>query len=219
MSQTFSYVHSKTRARSLDISSGTTLELTLPPTANPAVAESFRDGIEKVVMLLWSMADDIERSVVEDADRVITVLRGQIQPNVALLEERAARMHAVQNMLETGEWLTAEQINKLQLTPPKNPAHPASDWKRRGRIFSLAYGGKEYFARYQFDEVYQPLPIIKEILVALGTVADTWKIAAWFHFPNGWIAHGQQAVSPKDALDRRIEVLNAARKRSHGYVA
>jgi hypothetical protein len=209
----------KSRSPTRDISAGTTLELTLPPTANPAVAESFRDGVERVVELLWSVGEDIERSVVEDADRVVTALRSQIHPNVALLEERAARMDTLKILLETGEWLTAEQINKLQLTPPKNMAHPASDWKRRGRIFSVVYGGKEYFARYQFDEVYQPLPVIKEIIAGLGTMADTWKIAAWFHFPNGWIAEGEHPIAPKDALDRRDDVVNAARKRSHEYVA
>lgn len=209
----------KSRLPMADISAGTTLELTLPPTANPAVSESFRSGMERVVQLLWSVSEDIERSVVEDADKVVTVLRGQIHPNVALIEERVARMDTLKNLLETGEWLTAEHINRLQLTPPKNVAHPASDWKRRGRIFSVVYGGKEYFARYQFDEAYQPLPIIKEIFAGLGTMADTWKIAAWFHFPNGWIVDGERCLAPKDALDRRNDVLNAARKRSHGYVA
>jgi hypothetical protein len=208
-----------TRAKRPDAPAGTTLELTLPRPVSPAVAESVRDGIERAFTLLLSVNHGIERTVIEDADRIAAVLRGQIHPNVALLEERMARMRTIKTILETGDWLTAEQINRLQLTPPKNPAHPASDWKRRGRIFSLVHGGKEYFARYQFDEVYQPLPIMKEILGLLGTVADTWKIAAWFHFPNGWIADGQKALAPKDALDRRKDVLNAARKRLDGYVA
>ena len=69
----------------------------------------------------------------------------------------------------------------------------------------------------------QPLAIIKEILAAFGEVADPWLLAAWFHFPNGWIvrrdATGTVAVAPRDALDRRDAVLAAAARRPSSYVA
>jgi hypothetical protein len=116
-----------------------------------------------------------------------------------------------------------EQLNALQTEPPANKSHPASDWKRRGRIISVNYGGKEYFGRYQFDALYQPLPIIRDVIKAFGEVADAWVLPAWLHFPNGWIARpgsaGTQAVAPKDALDLRDSVLNAAAQRQASYVA
>ncbi|KAJ3472478.1 hypothetical protein NLI96_g13338 [Meripilus lineatus] len=100
---------------------------------------------------------------------------------------------------------------------------PASDWKRRGDIFSVFFGGEEYFAGYQFDASGQPLPVIKEILNALGPVDDPWRISAWFHFENGWIsdtgAREGEPVSPMDALDRRDALLNAARHMHGTYVA
>ena len=132
-------------------------------------------------------------------------------------------MRTIQQVFAEGEWLTAEQLNALQATPPANKAHPASDWKRRGRVFSVNYRGKEYFTRFQFDALYQPLPIIKEVLAAFGEVADSWTLAAWFHFPSGWLVtrdkRGAANVAPKDALDRGAAVVQAAAKRLSSYVA
>jgi hypothetical protein len=59
---------------------------------------------------------------------------------------------------------------------------------------------------------------IRSLLEAFGTVADTWKIAAWFHYPNGRIVEsgpqGIEAVAPKYTLDRHQDVLNAVEKRT-----
>ncbi|MFP3567461.1 hypothetical protein [Paraburkholderia sp. SIMBA_030] len=100
----------------------------------------------------------------------------------------------------------AEQINALQAVSPGDEAHPASDWKRRSRIFGVTFGGKEYFAGYQFDAMCQPLPVVRDILAALGPLDDSWKIAAWFHFPNGWIAsrsdHQGEPVAPNVSVQR-----------------
>ena len=145
-------------------------------------------------------------------------------PNDALLEDRFRRAQTVIQALNAGKWLTAEQLNALQASPPKNKSLPASDWKRRGRVFSVSYGGEERYAEYQFDALHQPMPIIKAILKSLGNVADPWVLAAWFHFPNGWIVKeasdgGMQPVAPKDALDMREAVLHAAAQRQSSYVA
>jgi hypothetical protein len=70
--------------------------------------------------------------------------------------------------------------------------------------------------------MYQPLPIIQDILKVTGEVADTWKIAAWFQYPNGWITDlvdGAKAIAPKDALDRRDDVQAAARRKRESYEA
>jgi hypothetical protein len=148
---------------------------------------------------------------------------GLIEPDLELLNERVERMRTVRDIFAQGDWLTAEQLNALQVNPPGNKALPASDWKRRGRIFSVNYSGKEYFARYQFDALYQPLPIIKAILAAFGEVADSWALAAWFHFPSQWLvrrdAKSAVSVAPKDSLDQGSAVVDAATKRRTSYVA
>ncbi len=198
---------------------GLVLDVALPEGMDPAVASALKPQMERALELVLLSE---QPRLLEEADRLASLLSGKPEPNLGLVKERIARLKTIRKMLEADEWLTADQLNALQPNPPAQKSHPASDWKRRGRIFGVSYGGQEYFARYQFDEAYQPLPIIKEILKAFGEIADTWKLAAWFHFPNGWLVRPgapTKPVAPKDALDWRDAVLSAAAKRRGSYVA
>jgi hypothetical protein len=199
---------------------GIVLDVNLPEGIDPAILPSLRQGIEQAVTLLLISG---QTRMFAQADQLAELVTGMIEPDLGLIEERMQRLKTIRQMFDEGEWLTAEMLNRLQSDPPPNKSHPASDWKRRGRIYSVSIGGKEYFARYQFDAVYQPLPIIREILSAFGPIADSWKIATWFHFPNGWIAEsgpdGPRPIAPKDALDRRDDVLSALDRRQGSYAA
>lgn len=199
---------------------GATLNVNLPEGMDPGVAESVRPKIERALRLLVLTE---QPGVIEYADRIAELLSGKIEPSTGLIETRLARLKTIRAILEEGDWLTAEQLNALQPNPPAQKSQPASDWKRRGRIFSVSYGGREYFPRYEFDEAFQPLPIIRDVLKAFGEVADSWKIAAWFNFPNGWISTpgtgGQEPMAPKAALDQREVLLRAAAARQGSYVA
>jgi len=193
--------------------------VTLPRGVAPEVIPALVEALEKAAEVLHRNEPELLRR----ADRLAELAAGVLEPTTDLIEDRMQRLRTMRRVMDEGEWLTAEQLNALQPDPPANTSHPASDWKRRKRIFSVNYGGRDYFPRYQFDAMYQPLPIIKEILAAVGEVADPWLLAAWFHFPNGWIvrrdATGTVAVAPRDALDRRDAVLAAAARRPSSYVA
>lgn len=199
---------------------GPTLGVNLPEGMDPGVAESVRPKIERALRLLVLTE---QPAAIEDADRLAELLSGKIEPSAGLVETRLARLKTIRAILEEGEWLTAEQLNALQPNPSAQKSQPASDWKRRGRIFSVSYGGREYYPRYEFDEAFQPLPVIRDVLKAFGEVADSWKIAAWFNFPSGWISKsgtgGQEPMAPKDALDQREALLRAASARLGSYVA
>lgn len=193
------------------------LSVKLPRGLAGGVSESIEEGVAKAVHILVN--SDYQR-LVESADKLAQLIVGNVHPSTTLVEDRMARMATIKRILEDGDWLTVEDINRLQPKPQKNPSQFASDWKRRGRVFCVNYGGKDYYARYLFDALYQPLPIIKELLTAYGPYSDPWALAAWFHFPNGWITGDDGApLAPKDALDRREDVLNAARHRVGSYVA
>ena len=195
------------------------LPVSIPAGADPAVLSSLTAALEKALIVLVNTG---QSAVLERADGLAELASGLLKPNVELVEDRVHRMQTMRAVFAEGDWLTAEQVNGLQPEPPANKSHPASDWKRRGRVFSVNYGGREYFARYQFDALYQPLPVLKDLLKAFGPVADPWVLAAWFHFPNGWIVQpgaGAKSLAPKDALDRRDDVLHAATQRQASYVA
>jgi hypothetical protein len=200
------------------------LNVTVPGGLDSGVPEAFEEGVARAMKIFFEV-DNLRRLNIT-ADKIAEIIVGQAQPSVIQIEDLIARKTTIKKILEEGEWLSAEDINRLQTVPPKLKSYPASDWKRRGRLFSVSHDGKELYARYQFDALYQPLPVIKDILEAYGEYADAWALAAWFHFPNSWIvkdgrpAGGQDIpLAPKDALDRRNDVVDAARKRRGTYTA
>jgi hypothetical protein len=197
------------------------LKVKVPRRLPVGFTEALEEGVLKAVQILASST--LTRDLAASADTVARLVVSQVRPGVIMLEDRIAQMATVKEVFERGDWLTADDINKLQTKPPAKPSLPASDWKRRGRIFSVFYDGKEYYSRYQFDAMYQPLPVIRNILKAYGECADTWSLATWFYFPNGWIAKevGNQTVSvaPKDALDRSSDLIKAARNQKCTYIA
>lgn len=185
------------------------------------IAESLEVGLTKAVQILTGST--VLQDLCESADTLARLVVTQIRPSAILLEERIAQMATVKKVFAEGDWLTAEDINKLQIRPPARKSFPAMDWQRRGRIFSVSYNGKDYYPRYQFNAMFQPLPVVRRILKAYGECPDTWALATWFHFPNGWIAKevGSEVVSvaPKDALHRPDDVIKAARNQKGTYVA
>lgn len=197
---------------------GTAVPVLLPAHTDPAAVSSVVKAIEKALVV---MVQARQGEVIARADQIAELATGLLEPSSELLEDRVQRMRTLRQVFAEGDWLTAEQLHALQESPPKNrSSQPASDWKRRGRVFSVTRAGREYFPRHQFDGMYEPLPVIREILEAFGEVADPWVLAAWFHVPNGWIVgRDGSPLAPKDALDRREAVLNAATKRRSSYVA
>lgn len=129
-------------------------------------------------------------------------------------------IQATQELLfRAEEWLTADDLDRrLRAT---GSSLCALESEKQGRIFGVEHKGVHYFASYQFNPSGEPIPIIQEILQRLGH-SSCWAIAAWFRFPNSWIspsAPEASPVCPKDALDRRDEVLLAAEKFGRTYVA
>lgn len=200
----------------------TVLTLRLPPGTDPAIASSLQRGMEELLAVALALPE-FRKRILQRADDIALAFTGLVAPAAPLIEERIRRQMTMREVFARGDWLTAEHVNGLQAMPPANKEQPVDDWKRQGRIFSVTFGGNEYFAGYQFDEMCQPLPVMRDILAILGPVADSWRIAAWFHFPNGWIAgHGERqgdAVAPRDALDRSRDVIDAARHANEEYVA
>lgn len=197
------------------------LNVPIPETVDPAIESSLKETAEKVLAILARSGS--QESIIATADRVAQAMIGTFQPDTYLVEERMDRLRSIRKMLREGEWLTAAEINAAQENPPAQKSLPASDWKRRGRIFSVNHDGIDYYPRYEFDAAYRPLPIISEVLKAFGAEADAWKIAAWFHFLNGYLTEdtpdGRSAIPPKDALDQRDKLLDAVRSRRGTYVA
>jgi hypothetical protein len=193
-------------------------DLVLNVPAQAALAlPSLRIAIQRAVDLALS-GFAVDQKVIFDADKMAQLVVQSANPTVELVEERAGRLQTIKKILDNTKFLTGDAINALQNVPKANKHSVASDWKRRGRIFSVTGNdGKEYYPNYQFDMNGQPLPVIKDVLTALGEMNDTWAIASWFHFPNGWIAKLDDGkavpAAPRDVLlTRKDDVIKAAKR-------
>lgn len=153
------------------------------------------------------------------SDESVTLAADNVVP---LIDEHFHVQRTKKIIMSETSWVSSELIDGHQKPPEENES--AADWKRRGRIFSVNDGEQEFFPAYQFDKAWQPLPVINQILGRLGESTDGWNIAAWFHFPNGWLSYRDKkgevvSVAPKDALDRVEDVVEAAKKNQATYIA
>jgi len=121
-----------------------------------------------------------------------------------------AETHA--DIFAEGEWLTVEQLVAMRTE--------ACDWLEQGRIFAVSYERQGHIARYQLDSDFKPWPVVAEVIRGFGPDADPWSLAAWFSYPNGWIAaEGGQPLPPSRAVDCPYAVRSALAKRGVSYVA
>jgi hypothetical protein len=183
---------------------------------------SMQEAIQRTVDVALSKFA-VDQQVINDADKMAQLLVGNATPNMVLVEERVGRLKTINKIVGGGEFFTGADINEHSASPKLNKNAVASDWKRRGRIFSITHGGVDIYPAYQFDLNFKPLPIIRDVLSELKE-NDPWAIASWFHFPNDWITERRGvtfvAIAPKDALkDRPDDVLAAARKEQGTYSA
>jgi hypothetical protein len=112
------------------------------------------------------------------------------------LDIRKARMMAdAMRLIFAGtEWLTAEQIGASLASggalgsrdPRRAGAARANRWKNENRIFAIQRDGKDWYPRYQFDESFTPLEIMKTIIREFSD-APRIEIAGWMESPNNYL--------------------------------
>lgn len=93
-----------------------------------------------------------------------------------------------EQILATGEWLTAEQITLLAGFATENPSAQPSKWKKHQRIFSVKKGATQLFPRYALDDNYRPLPIMAVLLSSFKQLKQGWGLAQWFTTSNSLLA-------------------------------
>ena len=132
----------------------------------------------------------------------------QRKDEIAMDFDEQNRRKTCERIFRSGIWLAELSID-LSCT---------RHWEAEKRIFAVVYNDVKYYAGYQFDEDGAPLAIVKEVLKHLRS-NDPWAIAAWFYFPNSWIANGAIPIPPKDALNRQHDVIWAAMRSTGTYIA
>lgn len=116
-------------------------------------------------------------------------------------------------ILADGQWLSSSELSdKAHFTNANRSAGPNA-WKRRGRTFAISVDGQDRYPDYAFDEAWQPLPAVKQVLEIFDGTRTPWSLAAWFAGSNSWLG-GRR---PKELLSSDPQaVIAAARQAKEG---
>lgn len=111
---------------------------------------------------------------------------------------------------EHGGLLTSQQVAEIAGSAATNKSQIAHRWRKDGSIFAVEHGGVTCFPALQFDALNgRPLPVIKDLIVALSRYYEGWALALWFVTAQAWL-NGKR---PLDLLVRKPEiVLEAAQQ-------
>ena len=125
----------------------------------------------------------------------------------------------IDEIVQNTVWLSESEL--VRATGEAEGCQVVERWKRERRVFGVLLNGEEKFASYQFDDLHRPLAIVQRVLATFPEYGDPWTVAAWFHFPNGWLIDVStgKPVAPKDAIQHGAQIEAAAARRTGTYVA
>lgn len=118
--------------------------------------------------------------------------------------ETAMQSRARKAILESGDWLTSDEIANLTGLS----ASQLGGWKKQGLIFAINHLGIVYFPDYALDHHagFRPVKALAKILAIFEGQKDGWGIAYWFGSSNSFLG-GQR---PQDLLTSGADRVIAA---------
>lgn len=105
---------------------------------------------------------------------------------------------------EIESWTSAE-VARESNSSATNQAAIASRWTAERRIFSISFGGKTLFPRFQFKDG-KPIPAVSKVIKAFPDHASGWDLAYFFTSPNSYIG-GRKPLELLREDPKRLESL------------
>ncbi len=188
--------------------------------ADQVLAVSFRhvgdaDEIQALAENLSSIASLMievlkERQEKRVLERLADALSPAVPASPHLLKEAAMLTKARKAVLDSGDWLTANEVAEIANLSATNPSAQPNKWKKSGRLFAIQYGGIDYFPAYGLDKDknFRPLKAIAQVIDVFKEYKDGWGMAFWFMSVNSFLG----GKRPQDLLAIDSErVIAAAR--------
>lgn len=142
-------------------------------------------------------------------------MTSQKPPRPTLLREAAMLAKGKKRIMQSGDWLTAEEVTKLAGLNPTGTHSLLDEWLRARKIFVLRHEDNDYFPTYGLDPSagYSPQSGMAEVIAILAVKKDGWGMAFWFGSSNSYLG----GRLPKDVLrDEPLRVLEAAKDEIYG---
>ncbi|CAG8865794.1 hypothetical protein PS627_01713 [Pseudomonas fluorescens] len=170
-------------------------------------ADAFLEGIE-----LMTMAFNVQlKALPQDKIPGLVNMLIPLKPaRPTLLREAKMLAKGKTRILQSGDWLTAQEVAELAQFKTVNASSQPNKWKRAGKIFALRHEGTDYFPIYGLDPStgYRARAELASVISVLAAKKDGWGMAFWFGSSNSMLG----GRLPKDVLkDDPGAVLEAAK--------
>ncbi len=127
-------------------------------------------------------------------------------------ESREARIlaDAQQKVLNSTQWITADQLSTFAASTGLNPSTSPNEWVPKGVIFSICNEETELFPMYALNPMvgYGLAKELVNIIEVFRERKDGWGMVYWFAGANGFLG-GRR---PQDLLHTDPEAVLAAAK-------
>ncbi|UYV18974.1 hypothetical protein K1Y77_16255 [Halomonas qaidamensis] len=131
-----------------------------------------------------------------------------ITPNSLRETEMEAR--ARRAVMESGDWLTVDEIFQLPGSSCSDCAQPAQ-WKQQGDIFTITDHGTEYYPAFALEKEagYRPYRVMSKIIDIFKDDKSGWGMAFWFQSANSYLGglrpHDLIATDPDLVIDAALD--------------
>lgn len=171
------------------------------------LTDAFFEGIE---LMSQAFGAQLKRMPEANIAGLVSVLIPAKPARPTLLREAKMLAKGKTRILQSGDWLTAQEVAEVAGFKTVNSSAQTSKWKRSDRIFALRHEGVDYFPVYGLDPStgYRPLKALAPIIQVLKSRKDDWGLAFWFGSTNSYLG----GRMPKDVLkEDPASVLEAAK--------
>ncbi|HDS0956842.1 hypothetical protein [Pseudomonas putida] len=170
---------------------------------------------EGVALMIQAFEVQLKTMPADKIEGLVQLLVPEKPARPTLLREAKMLARAKTRILNSGDWLTAQDVAEVAQLSTVNASSQPSKWKRAGKIFALRHEGTDYFPVYGLDPQtgYRPRSSLAPVISVLADSKDGWGMAFWFGSSNSYLA----GRLPKEVLvEDPAAVLEAARDEVYG---
>lgn len=119
-----------------------------------------------------------------------------ITPNSLREAEMEAR--ARRAVMESGDWLTVDEILQLPGISSRSDCAQPVQWKQQRNIFTVNDHGTEYYPVFGLEKEagYQPYSVMSKVIDIFKDDKNGWGMAFWFQSANGYLG----GLKPQDLI-------------------
>ncbi len=167
--------------------------------------QAIADALASLAPMMVGLIHQRQREAI---NKIVDALVPTVPLPDHLLAEARMAAQARNEVLASGDWLTAAQIAQLAGFSSTNLSAQPNRWKRDRQIFAIRHQGLDYFPAYGLDAEtgFRPLKPMAPILAVFGDEKDGWGLAYWFASVNGFMG-GER---PQDLLLKSPDLVLAA---------